>query len=87
MQIFKIVWGQHAPGPSESLSCFSISFKLVLPKIKTLGKNAETVASFQNFLLRHWFHGVDYSSDYSKKHAFSSCDHSVIEQPCFHTYE
>ena len=27
-----------------------------------------------------------YSSDYSK-HAFATCDRTVIEQPCFHTYE
>ena len=52
-------------------------------------KNIEIIAPppFLNFSLRHWYRGVGYRSDYSKQHAFATCDHSVIEQPCFHTYE
>ena len=40
MQIFKNFPGEHDPGPPYSLSCFSISFKLILSK-KILLKNAE----------------------------------------------
>ena len=42
MYIFKKFPGEHAPGLPESLSCFSISFELVLLKEKTLKNNVES---------------------------------------------
>ena len=45
MYVFKNFLGKHAPGPPKNLSCFSMSFKLVLLKKNTLEHNVEIMPS------------------------------------------
>ena len=50
MQIFKNFSGEHAPGPPRTFLDFLISFKLVLPKKKTLEKIVEIMPLLSKFL-------------------------------------
>ena len=75
MQIFKII-----------RECFPWTQICSAKKIRMKKKYIEVIAPLFNFSLRHWFRGVGYSSDYSKKHAFATCDHSVIDRLVHGTY-